>query len=253
MSRTGPGPADSAGIPWRGRDLKPSPFSGDSGHADKELESVFASWKSGKVGLPELVVALEGKRVIVPVMAEVENLVVNEETNLVADKDASTGVVCVSAPDGRIALPIFSSVPAMTRWNKKARPIPVEAERAALAAVSEEWPLLVLDPGDPGPAIIPRPAVWALAQGKAHDWVPAPLDAKLANELNALLTTIPAIERVALEPGNRAETAVILTLRAGLNKNELNSVLASAQEMLAANERVAEQVDSLELRIIAAS
>src|SRR5690625_5826545 len=75
-------------------------------------------------------------------MAEVENLVVHKGTALVADKDASTGVVCVSAPDGRIALPVFTSVPALTRWNSQARPIPVESERAALAAVSEEWPLL---------------------------------------------------------------------------------------------------------------
>src|SRR5690625_57777 len=186
-------------------------------------------------------------------MAEVENLVVNEETNLVADKDASTGVVCVSSPDGRIALPIFSSVPAMTRWNKEARPIPVESERAALAAVSEEWPLLVLDPGDPSPAIIPRPAVWALAQGKANEWIPAPRDPQLATELDALLADIPGVEGVALEAGSRAETAVILALTAGLNKEELEVVLARAQELLAASASVAEQIDSLELRVVAAN
>src|SRR5690625_7519195 len=106
-------------------------------------------------------------------MAEVENLVVHKGTALVADKDASTGVVCVSAPDGRIALPVFTPVPALTRWNSQARPIPVEYERAALAAVSEEWPLLVLDHGDPQPAISPRPPVWALAHERAQGWLPA--------------------------------------------------------------------------------
>lgn len=250
MRRVDPGPADSAGIPWQGRELKPSPFSGDSGHADPQLAAVQREWRLGTAPLTELVQALAGKRVVIPVMAEVENLVVNEATNLVADKDASTGVVCVSAPDGRTALPIFSSVPALVRWNKNARPIPVEAERAALAAVSEEWPLLVLDPGDERPAIIPRPAVWALAQGRAEEWIPAPEDEALAREVSELLTQIPAVQAVDLTAGKRAETAVLLRLEPGLDRPQLEQVLAQVQELLAGSERVAEQVDSLELRVI---
>lgn len=250
MTRVDPGPADSAGIPWKGRDLKPSPFSGDSGHADPELAAALESWKRGEAELTNLVVALAGKRVVIPVMAEVENLVVSEATNLVADKDASTGVVCVSAPDGRIALPVFTSVPALMRWHGAARPIPVESERAALAAVSEEWPLLVIDPGDENPPIIPRPAVWALAQGKADQWVPAPHDPELAAEVNAILTRIPSVQNVTLEPGKRAETAVILRLDVGLGREELNAVLSQVQQVLGQSELVAERVDALELRVI---
>jgi len=243
-------PADSAGVPWKGRDLKPSPFSGDDGHADPELAAVQEQWRSGAAGLPALVRALAGKRVVIPVMAQVENLVMNETTNLVADKDASTGVVCVSAPDGRIALPVFTSVPALMRWRGDARPIPVESERAALAAVSEEWPLLVLDAGDGQPAIIPRPAVWALAQGKAHQWIPAPEDAELAAEINRLLSQISVVNRAEVGPGKRAETAVTVQLQPGLDRQQLQLVLQEVQERLGRSEMVAERVDGLELRAV---
>lgn len=250
MRRVDPGPADSAGLPWAGRDLKPSPFSGDSGHADPEVAATLEQWRAGQVPLPTLVAALAGKRVVVPVMAEVENLVVNEATNLVSDKDASTGIVCVLAPDGRTALPIFTSVPALTRWKKDARPIPVEVERAALAAVSEQWPLLVVDPGDEKPAIIPRPAVWAIAQGKADQWVPAPQDKELREDIRAQIRQIPAVQDVQVEAGRRAETAVVMQITPGLSRQELSAVLARVEGLLAQNEMVAQRVDGIELRVL---
>jgi len=250
VRRADPGPADSAGVPWAGRELKPSPFSGDAGHADPELARVLAEWRAGQVPLSKFVSALAGKRVVVPVMAEVENLVMNEATNLVADKDASSAIVCVSAPDGRIALPIFTSVAALTRWNKQARPIPVEVERAALGAVSEQWPLLVVDPGDDRPAIIPRPAVWALAQGKADSWTPAPQDAELTENMRAQIMRLPAVQDVQIEPGRRAETAVVLRITPGLSREDLSGVLSQVETLLAQNEMVAERVDGLELRVV---
>lgn len=248
MRFSDPGEGDSAGIPWQGRRINHSPFAGDSGEADPELEQALEQWRVDEIGIRSLVAALTGKRVIVPVMAEVENLVVDPDTSLVSDKDSSTGVVCVSAPDGRIALPVFSSIPAMTRWNKNARPIPVEAERAALSAVSEQWPLLVVDPGDSQPPIIPRPAVWALAQGQGRSWVPAPEDNAVKQELRGLLLPIEQVVEVDVDKGRRAETAVVLSLQPGLTKAEYDAVLTRVQEALAGSELIAERLDSVELR-----
>lgn len=250
MRRVNPGAGDSAGVPWEGRELKPSPFSGDDGNGDPELLAVLERWRAGSATVPDLVAALAGKRVVVPVMAQVENLVMNEATDLVVDKDASTGVVCVSAPDGRVALPVFTSVPALTRWHRQARPIPVESERAALAAVSEEWPLLVLDPGDPQPAIIPRPAVWALAQGRADRWVPAPEDPDLDREITGLLARLSEIKGVQIAAGERAETAIIIRAVAGMDQAQLQKLIAEVQRILARSEEVAQKVDSLELRVV---
>lgn len=248
MKFSDPGEGDSAGIPWRGRTINHSPFAGDSGKADPELEQALVQWRSDEIGIRNLVTALTGKRVIVPVMAEVENLVVDPDTSLVSDKDSSTGVVCVSAPDGRVALPVFSSIPAMTRWNKNARPIPVEIERAALSAVSEQWPLLVVDPGDAQPPIIPRPAVWALAQGRGATWIPAPEDNAVKQELRRLLLPIEQVVEVDVDKGRRAETAVVLSLRPGLTKAKYDAVLVRVQKALSGSELIAERLDSVELR-----
>ena len=49
--------------------------------------------------------------------------------------------------------------------------MPSEVARAALSAVTERWELMVLDPGGPTTVLVPRPAVWALAQ--QQEWQPA--------------------------------------------------------------------------------
>ena len=142
-----------------GRELPPtSAFAGDDGSAD-----------------PRVAAALAGTRVLVPVLAELEvedTVEVGGHAHTV-DKEASAGIVALQAPDGRTALPVFSSVAAMTAWRREARPVPTDVVRAALSAVSEGWELLVLDAGGPVTALLPRPAVWALAQ--QQPWRPAVL------------------------------------------------------------------------------
>ncbi|MES6118677.1 SseB family protein, partial [Cutibacterium acnes] len=97
------------------------------------------------------------------------------------DRHASASMVTVRTPDGREALPVFSSVAALTAWRRDARPVPHQAVRAAMAAVDEAGGVLVLDAGSPAPVLIPRPAVWALARREA--WVPALADPTVVREL----------------------------------------------------------------------
>src|SRR5690606_16921803 len=93
------------------------------------------------------------------------------------DEMASAAMVSARTADGRAALPVFSSVAAMQRWNAGARPVPVEATRAAVSAVGETDSLLVLDPGNEITVLVPRPAVWALAQ--QQPWTPSWADPDL--------------------------------------------------------------------------
>ena len=157
-----------------GRELPPtSAFAGDDGSADPAVAEALAALGAGTGGLDGVVAALAGTRVLVPVLAELEvaeTVEVGGHTHTV-DKEASAGIVALQAPDGRTALPVFSSVAAMTAWRPEARPVPTEVVRAALSAVSEGWELLVLDAGGPVTALLPRPAVWALAQ--QQPWHPA--------------------------------------------------------------------------------
>jgi hypothetical protein len=196
--------------------------------------------------------ALAGARVLVPVLAELEaaDVVEHDGHAHTVDKEASAGVVALRAPDGRTALPVFSSVGSMTRWRPDARPVPADAERAALSAVQEGWELVVVDPGGPAPALLPRPAVWALAQQRP--WRPAVVEGVVDPDVAVVAERVRAVAGVAdarLEPGRRAEVAVVVLLPPGLDRAGLDDVLARVNAALAADEVVAERVDSVELRV----
>jgi len=240
-----------------GRELPPSsPFANDDGAADPQLASALGRLQVGTGSLPDVVAALAGTRVLIPVLAElnVADVVVHAGTAHVVDKEASAGIVALRVPDGRTALPVFSSVATMAAWRSDARPVPTVVARAALSAVDEGWEVMVLDPGGPVTVLVPRPAVWALAQQVA--WEPAVLAGRVAHTVRAAVvgavTRGPEVARVDVEPGRRAEIAVVLSLAPGLDRAGLDRVLARVNAALAADQTVASRVDSLELRVTTA-
>lgn len=252
MTSDGKIPADSAGIPWAGREMKSNPFAGDDGSADQALASALTEYAAspGVPALERVVAALASARVLVPILAELDVSGTNESGQLV-DKEASAGVVALEAPDGRRALPVFSSVSAVTTWRADARPVPVESSRAALSAVAEDWALLVVDPGGPITALIPRPAVWAIAQGQ--QWLPAVSDGIVApaivDEITTAVGAVPQVRSVRPVAGSKAEVAVVMGLAPGLDRDGLDGVLAAVNSALAGSALIGERVDSLELQV----
>lgn len=246
------GPADSAGVPWGGRELRANPFAGDDGSVDPALGVALDAHGASPSSqtMQAVVAALGAARVLVPVLAELEAGVTSEH-GVEVDKEASAGVVALQAPDGRRALPVFSSVATMTAWRADARPVPGFANRAALSAVQEDWALLVVDPGGPVTVLVPRPAVWALAQGRP--WRPAVVDGTVDDEVREAVRAacLPAqhVVRADAEPGRTAEVAVVLGIDAGLDRAGLDRVLAWINKALAASSVISERVDSLEIRI----
>ena len=245
-------PADSAGTPWAGRDLKSNPFAGDDGSPDPTLVAALAAYEADPTTtrLEAVVAALAPSRVLVPIVAELEQGGEGDFGQQV-DKEASAGIVALEAPDGRRALPVFSSVATLSAWRADARPTPTQATRAALSAVAEGWALLVIDPGGPITALLPRPAVWAIAQGLT--WAPAVrdgvVDQDIADEIAAVLAPIEHVGRAHAEAGRSAEVAVVLGLNPGLNRAGLDAVLGHVNAALAASSLISERVDALELRI----
>ncbi|WP_265523359.1 SseB family protein [Oerskovia flava] len=234
-----------------GKALPPSSgFSGDDGSADPELARLLAEHVATGAGLGAAVARLAETRVLVPILAELGRSETGAHGHEV-DKEASAGVVAIEAPDGRRALPVFTSVQAMAAWRADARPVPVDARRAALSAVSEDWSLLVVDPAGPATALVPRPAVWALAQGK--DWLPAVLGGQVSDDVaravSEAVAGVPHVAQVHAETGRRAEVAVVLRIDSGLDRTGLDGVLAQVNAALAGSEIVSERVDSLELRV----
>ncbi|GCD19887.1 hypothetical protein CTKZ_14490 [Cellulomonas algicola] len=240
-----------------GRALPPSsPFAGDDGSADPRVAVALSAYGRGDGTVAGVVDALAGTRVLVPVLAELEaaDVVVHDGHAHTVDKEASAGIVALRTPDGRTALPVFTSVAAMTAWRADARPVPTDAARAALSAVDEGWEVLVVDAGGPVTVLLPRTAVWALAQGKA--WHPAVVDGTVdrdvAGAVRRALAPVRDVVESSAQPGTRAEVAVVLGLVPGLDRARLDAALAQVNAALAADETVTSRVDSLELRVRAA-
>lgn len=253
--------AQERSLPGHLRSIQPtSQFAGDDGSADAQLGALLEGYGEGSSTLSDVVARLAVTRVLVPVLAELgaAETVVQDGKELHVDKEASAGVVALEAPDGRRALPVFTSVESMRAWRSDARPVPVEAPRAALSAVSEDWSLLVIDPAGPVTVLVPRPAVWALAQGQT--WRPAlvasgdgmVVDDEVAAAVADAAAPVQHVVRAHAEPGRSAEVAVVLALDPGLDRPGLDRVLAQVNARLGASKVIAERVDSLELRVGAA-
>ena len=267
------GATDSAGQPWAGRSLSGDGasvhnFEDDDGAADAGYLAAVAALAAGTGDEAGVVAALATARVFVPIVAslaeEGDAVAGAHGTELHGDKQADMALVTLKAPDGRTALPVFTSAENLTAWHPEARPVAVYAARAALSAVAEQAELMVLDPGSAVTFVVRRPAVWALA--KQHGWVPSYRDQAVADAVAASTAGIPALRRVELRPGGGVASAqadgtqlpgggagpelrVVLYLEDGLSAAEVQSLVAGLNEDWARNEAFAERVDSIEIKL----
>lgn len=246
------GAADSAGVPWAGRSFPEAPPSDDDGSADPRLTEAVAAFRAGALALPQLVAALHGVRLLVPLIAVRGDEGVGAHGQLV-DKTQELSIVTVEGPDGRAVLPAFSGVESMRRWNPDARPIPIQAPRVAIAAASEGTELIAIDPGSEDGFVLRRPCFRALATGES--WTPSHLDVDVLRVLRAAAEGEPAVaglETVSGDPGARLagpELQIQLTLEPGLDAGALEALMARLAARWAAEEIVADRVDSLGVAI----
>lgn len=267
------GATDSAGTPWAGRDLsgdaaKIHNFEDDDGSADAGYLAAIAALRDGRGGEAGVIRALATARVFVPVMAtlaeEADGATGPDGHALHADKQADMALVTLKAPDGRTAMPVFTSAAALEAWHPEARPVAVYAARAALSAVSEGAQLLVLDPGSRLTFVVRRPAMWALAQ--QQDWTPSYLDDQLESALASVAREFPAVSRLETRQGTGTtslaadgrtvagggagpELQVVLYLEDGLDAAALQALLGRLNEAWAQLDVFADNVDSLEVKL----
>jgi hypothetical protein len=202
-------------------------FSDGDGTADATLAQALIRHASGRATLAEVVEALTCARVLIPVVGSI--------------------MVALEMPDGRRALPVFTDVDALTAWKPEARPVAAEGPRAALAAVSEGWQVMVLNPGLES-VLVPRPALWALAQG--NPWRPAVTAGKVDDEVvEAVLTIVtaePGVLDAVVTEGSEAEVAVTLYLTAG-SEGEASAVIDRVRAGVARSPVIAQRVNGLEI------
>jgi hypothetical protein len=250
------GGADSAGQPWEGREFESNEWTDDDGRAPERLFEALRRFRSSELGVAEVVEAFRDSRLLIPLIAELGESGESASGHLI-DKSQELSIVTVSGPDGRTVLPVFTSAATMAAWNAGARPVPAEGTRVALAAASEETDLVVIDPTAETEFVIRRPALWALAQGEP--WIPSYQDADVLDAFATAASSEPAVQSIALAAGDPLATlagpelVVLLTLVKGLDRAELQSVVARLQALWSADEIIASRVDSLRVQLVAAS
>lgn len=247
--------ADSAGVPWEGRHFEQNDWGSDDGSAPEKLVEAIRRFGSGDVGEAEVVDALRDVRLLVPLIAHLGEAGENEHGHTI-DKSQELSIVTVAGPDGRNVLPAFTSVDAMRAWNPTARPVPVEAQRVALAAASERTDLVVLDPTSATQFVIRRPALWAIAQ--SEPWLPSYLDPHVEKAVTDATADILEVLDLSVEPGDPhaslagPELVIRLTLDRGLDAARLAELTTLVRYRLSVDELFATRVDSLTIQVVAA-
>lgn len=232
--------SDSAGTPWTGRTLPTGDFAGDDGSAAPTLTAALTA--AGSADDVAVVAALAASRLFVAIVA-----VVGEGEPAGSDKEADMALVTLTGPDGRRALPVFSSISALASWRPAARPVPVPARRAAVSAVAEGCELMVLDVAGPTTYVVSRPALWAIGAGR--EWCPAHRDEQVLAALAAAVDNEDDVLVVDAAPGRAAQLRVTLVLRGGLSAARVQALGQQVAAALEASDVVRERVDGLELTI----
>ena len=166
---------------FEGRSLPAHGFAGDLGTANPELADTLGRYAVDAGRAPEVLLALASARLLVPVIAlpagEVTGSPHEDHTHEDhADEDhteedhsdegqTDMALVTLTRPDGESALPAFTSLASLAAWRSDARPVPVDAARAALSAAAEGAVALVVDPAGPVAFVVSGPALRLLAEG----------------------------------------------------------------------------------------
>ena len=246
--------SDSAGVPWEGRQLEDNRFAGDDGSAPKEFLTAISGFRSGELGQAKVVDVIRVSRLLIPLVAHLGESEIGPN-GLLVDKSAELSIVTVKSPDDQDALVVFSSVEAMQRWNKYARPVPTDAIRVCLAAASQLSTRVVIDPGSETEFVLRRPAIARIAQGL--DWQPAELnqivkkvvEGSVASEAQVIGFELGSADPTAKLAG--AELEVALRLENGASPSEVRELLDRISSYWAASDEFASAVDSVSIKLLA--
>ncbi|MFD3700876.1 SseB family protein [Streptomyces sp. NPDC058646] len=188
-------------------------FSDDDGSADPRLSAALAAWAGDRSKEPEVLAALKGARLLVPVVAVLGEVETDPGTGLKREKTSDMAVPTLRAGDRR-ALPAFTSIASLTLWDPAARPVAVPLHQALAAAAHEKADTLVLDLAGPVPYQLTGPALLALAEGRTDA---DPLaDPAVREAVRAAVAAEPAVLRAHLVPGGAdSDGTLAVVLAAG--------------------------------------
>jgi hypothetical protein len=243
---------DSAGTPWEGRSFDQNAFADDDGKAPSELIEAIKKFRTGKVGAEAVVDQIRVSRLLVPLLANLGESDIGAHGQKV-DKSAELSIVTVKSSDDQDSLVVFSSVEAMSLWNKAARPVPTDAIRIALAAASQMSTRVVLDPGSDTEFVVRRPAIAKIAQ--SLPWLPPERNEAV---LKVLCDSVAGewlvlnIEASTADPQSRllgSELQVLLQLEPKAEPALVRELIDRISSVWSESEEFASAVDSVAIKL----
>ena len=139
-------------------------FADDDGSAAPGVTAALAAYRSDPAARTQALAELQHSRVLVPVMAVLGEVEV-DENGLAHDKTSDMATVLITGRDGRTALLAFTSTTSLAAWNPEARPVAVDLRKAALSAIQDGAAALVIDVAGPVPFPVEGTELEALGQG----------------------------------------------------------------------------------------
>lgn len=192
-------------------------FRDDDGSAHPDVTAALTRFAAGHGSEHDVLTALAGCRLLVPVVAVLDS----ESTPAVpepalrpaarSEKATDLAMPTLIGRDGRRALPAFTSIDSLKRWQADARPVPAVALSVWQAACAETG-AVVVDVAGPVPFAVEGARLAALANGAPP---PLPADDPDVREVVAdALARQLEVASFELEPADDHDLAVVLTLTA---------------------------------------
>ncbi len=146
-----------------GTEIFTSDFAGDDGSADPQLLVALNQNAQMPSVITESVIlsALATARLLVPVVAQVDSL--NEDGS---EKDSHIAQVTFKSANGRVGLPVFTSLQSLKDWDPNARPIAQWANAIALSCVESNFDAMLIDMASPHRFAVQGIALLQLAKPK---------------------------------------------------------------------------------------
>ncbi|MEO3791532.1 SseB family protein [Nonomuraea sp. B10E15] len=134
----------------------------DDGRAAPAVAAALAAFEAGTAGDAEVLAALSGARLLVPVVALLTESEVGAH-GLRQEKESEMALPKLVGQDGRHAVLAFTGADALARWRADARPIQATALQVCQAAVQERAAAVVVDVAGPVQFVIEGEVLAALA------------------------------------------------------------------------------------------
>jgi len=182
-------------------------FRDDRGAADPRVAAALGAYQAAEGSEQAALTALAAARLLVPVVA-----VLADGSAVEGDKNSEMMLPTLIGKDGRPAVLAFTSLDALARWRRSARPVPAEAGRVWRAAVADRC-AVVIDVAGPVPLAVEGARLEALAAGQPVP--PAHEDPDVRAKVEAAVAAEPAIAGFGLAPSHQADLAVRLQVATG--------------------------------------